>query len=166
LTLLNTPNLSAMSRCLFLFFLALSVLSSGCMHRGDVNMVESASRGDNIKVTPDNRLITSRQLDDFARIGQVASGDASGLLKVQVPVTNFTNATARVHYQVVWFDEQGLALSTPQPVWHITPLYAGETKYLTAVAPRASVRDFQFKLLDAETFQRTGGNVNVGGPRR
>lgn len=153
-------------KCLLIALLGLSLLLTGCNQRGAVNTVERSSPVGQVRITDDKRVVTSIDLDQMARVLQVNEARASNLLKMQFAIQNQTDRTVQVHYQVVWFDESGIAITSPTPVWKVLPLYAGETRYVTDIAPNPRVMDFQLKLLDRETFERTGGNIgNTGGPR-
>ena len=46
-----------------------------------------------------------------------------------------------------WFDGDGMLIASPEPIWITSSIDAGESKYVSAVAPSAKARDFRLKLL-------------------
>ena len=44
-------------------------------------------------------------------------------------------------------DGDGMLIASPEPIWITSSIDAGESKYVSAVAPSAKARDFRLKLL-------------------
>ena len=127
--------------CCGLFFAAVVGCSS-------VNTVENADFGSGAKMVSDKRIITDDGLDDIAYIAGVNDSNSSaGLLKIQVELVNRTQSARNFNYCFEWFDGDGMLIASPEPIWITSSIDAGESKYVSAVAPSAKARDFRLKLL-------------------
>ncbi len=126
-------------------FCAASFFIAAC---SSVNTVENADFGSSAKMVSDKRIITDSGLDDIAFVAGVNEARTpSGLLKIQVELVNRTEATRNFNYCFEWFDGDGMLISSPEPIWLTSSIDAGESKYVSAVAPSAKAKDFRLKLL-------------------
>jgi len=137
----------------------------GCVAcQNTVNTVENSDKSYTRNVVNDRRVVTDGALRDRLAVTDVATSTAkSGLLRVQVSVTNmrtgfFSEAWSgmtgenpyRVNYRFRWFDEDGMAVNSPNSVWKTAIIQPGETKFLTSVAPNADCADFMLDLEEAD----------------
>jgi len=117
----------------------------GC---SSMNTVERANPQSAKKMVDDKRVITDGNLDDIAFIAGVnETRTPTGLLKIQVELVNRTEAVRNFNYCFEWVDAQGMQIASPAPVWITSAIDAGESKYVSAVAPSPNAVDFRLKLL-------------------
>lgn len=144
-----------------LSFSALSfLLLASCSSVNTVERAEPLATPDPIAI---KKVITDPALDDIVSVVNVIQGTVSGdLLKVQVQIENLTYAYQLFNYQFVWIDKNGFQVTSPTPLWKPGQIEGRETQYLTAVAPKPSVVDFQVKLLARITYDETVGAGRSG----
>lgn len=146
-------NLLLLIPCSLLFL-------AGCSSINTVERAEPLSQPDPIAI---KKVITDPALRDKVSVVNVIQGTVSGdLLKIQVQVENLTYAYQLFNYQFVWIDKNGFQVTSPTPLWRPGQIEGRETLYLTAVAPKPSVVDFQMKLLARTTYDETVGGGKSG----
>ena len=135
-----------------LFFLsAVIVLVAGCRSTS-VNSVEPASPSGQTQMVSDKRVLTDQTLNNIVRIiGVNTATGAEGFLKVQVQVENLTRKARSFTYQVEWFDENGMIISSPTRVAMPRTIEAREVMAITATAPTPRAKDFRMKFLEPTT---------------
>jgi uncharacterized protein YcfL len=113
----------------------------GCRHDDRHDTVNS------VEVRPDGHdwIKTDSALTDIASVTRVTQSRADDLLHVQVEVNNKTNKREGIHYQFIWMDAAGMAISTPFP-WHDEFLDGGQTLAIQAVAPDPRVTRCRLEL--------------------
>ncbi|MGA2052601.1 MAG: YcfL family protein [Opitutales bacterium] len=112
-----------------------------------VNTVEPAQSAAHPNMVNDKRVITSSSLNDIAYVRSVNQATVGGLLQIQVNVQNLTSAVKNFNYQVQWYDTQGMAITTPAPIWHSVSIEGGQTIPLTELAPTPNAVDWRLSLL-------------------
>ena len=129
-----------------IFFAFVAVLALGAC--SSVNMVENADKSAQKKMVDDIRVTTDSGLNDIAYVAGVnESVNANGLKTVQVELVNRTESERNVNYLFEWIDKSGMLIENPAPVWIAISIDAGESRYISAVAPSANAADFRLKLL-------------------
>ncbi len=136
-------------------FGALVVLSalilSGCK---SVNVVERAEPLATPNVIADRRVESDPALARKVSVVQVVESSTGDLMRVQVALFNKTYDYAPFNYQFVWIEEDGMAVTSPTPIWRPGQINGRETIYVSSVAPTPRAVDFQLKLLDRESFNK------------
>ena len=95
----------------------------------------------------DHRVITDGILNAHAHIISVyESQTPTGLLQIQVQVTNKTNTPWEFRYTFEWYDAQGMLLPTTTPSLTHKRILGGEKVSLQAVATDPNAKDFRFKI--------------------
>jgi len=137
----HLPFLHFFTLSAFLFVLA------GC---ATVNTVEPANPEAQPNRVNDKQIITDPALSDIARIQSVYFSAAGGDLKrIQVNVQNITAGVKNFSYQFQWFDNQGMAITTPAPIWHSVSIEGGQTIPLTETGPSPQAVDWRLSLLES-----------------
>ncbi len=134
---------------LFRFFAlpALVVVLAGC---ATVNTVEPADSQARPNYVNDKRVITDSALNDIAQVKSVYQSTVSGnMLRIQVNVRNITVAVKNFSYEFQWFDAQGMAITSPAPLWHSVSIEGGETLAITETAPSPMAVDWRLSLLES-----------------
>lgn len=147
----SLPSLS----CWALTALSALVLT-GCK---SVNVVERAEPLATPSVIADRRVESDPALARKVSVVQVVESSTGDLLRVQVALFNKTYDHAQFNYQFVWIEEDGMAVTSPAPVWRPGQINGRETIHVASVAPSPRAVDFQLKLLDRESFNRTQAPV-------
>jgi len=135
------PILRLLTMAAFLLVLA------GC---ATVNTVEPANPEAQPNYVSDKQIITDPALRDIARIQSVYFSAVGGDLKrIQVNVQNITAGVKNFNYQFQWFDNQGMAITTPAPIWHSVSIEGGQSIPLTETAPSPQAVDWRLSLLES-----------------
>ena len=117
---------------------------AGC---STINTVEPAESSARPQMVNDKRITTDSAVNDYAYVSAVNQQIVGGLLKIQLKVVNKTVAYRTVNYKFDWFDASGMQVPSPNSAWQTLTLEGGETKYISAVAPTTTARDFTVKFL-------------------
>jgi uncharacterized protein YcfL len=134
-----------MIRRLLLFLLA--VVFAGC---ATVNTVQPANSAAHPNYVNDKRIITDSNLNDIAYVSSVFQSTVGGnLIRVQVNVQNLTAAVKNFNNQFQWFDAQGMAITTPAPIWHSVSIEGGQGLPITETAPSPLAVDWHLSLLES-----------------
>ncbi|HXC36749.1 MAG TPA: YcfL family protein [Candidatus Acidoferrales bacterium] len=125
---------------------------AGCVSSPSVNTVQNAQTTGQRNFIQDRRIITdrpfSRRVAVLALNTSMTPGD---LLKVQVELFNRTGSIQRFNYSFEWFDLNGMQVDNSLAVALVPDqINAGESKFISAVAPSSACRDFHLKLLQAQ----------------
>jgi uncharacterized protein YcfL len=124
---------------------ALAFALAGC---ASVNTVEPAHSAATPNYVDDKRVITSSSLNDIAYVKSVNQSVVSGnMLRIQVNIQNMTAAVKNFSYQFQWFDNQGMAITSPAPIWHSVSIEGGQTIPVTETAPTPKAVDWRLSLL-------------------
>ena len=114
-----------------------------------VNTVEPAVSQSVPHYIEDKRVETDLGLKHIAQVVAVnTTCTESGLLKVEVQLCNRKPAAVQFNYCFEWFDEGGMLIRTPPPVWVTSYMEGRETKHISATAQSLKARDFRLKLLE------------------
>ena len=73
-----------------------------------------------------------------------------GFLKVQVELLNQTSSMRNFNYHFEWFDQNGMQVSGSSTAVIPDEIDPKESKYISAVAPLQSAKDFRLKLMLAQ----------------
>ena len=127
----------------------LIVLLSGC-----TSTVNTVSRSDNIgaaNTVSDKRVVTDYQLGKAISILQVSEGMVSGnLTKVQVRLASNRSRAMNVNYAFVWYDLNGMEVSSSSSGWKSTRFQGKEEKAISSIGPNPNAVDFVLKLQEAK----------------
>jgi uncharacterized protein YcfL len=135
----------------FATLLLATVALAGCESSPSVNTVQNAQTIGRPNYIQDRRIITdgyfSRRVSVVALNTSMIPGD---LLKVQVELLNRTGSIQRFIYSFEWFDLNGMQVNSALAVVVPDQIDAGDSKFISAVAPSPACRDFRLKLLQAQ----------------
>lgn len=120
-------------------------LGCGCARR-PVNVTTPASRAGQAQYLDERHVVVDQKLAERVRVDRVAVARTGDLLNVQVQMVNTSRKTVSVEYRFEWLDRNGMLYETPASRWVIKHLKGGEPVMVKAVAPRAEVEDFVFKI--------------------
>jgi len=130
-----------------LALLALAVTFAGC---ATVNTVEPANPQARPNYVNDKRVITDSALNDIAKVNSVYESTVSGNIKrIQVNVQNITVAVKNFNYEFQWYDAQGMAITSPAPLWHSVSIEGGQMLAITETAPSPQAVDWRLSLLES-----------------
>jgi uncharacterized protein YcfL len=127
---------------------ATAVLAFALAGCASVNTVEPANSAATPNYVNDKRVITSSSLNDIAYVKSVNQSIVSGnMLRVQANIQNMTAGVKNFSYQFQWFDNQGMAITSPAPIWHSVSIEGGQTIPVTETAPTPKAVDWRLSLL-------------------
>lgn len=120
---------------------------SGC--KTSVNSVENAQKAGQRQMISDSRVITDESLGKKVSIvGVNTAMTPGGLLKVQVELLNKTRSYQAFNYRFEWFDANGMLMNSLTPAVIGSSIEGKESKFISAVAPTPTCKDFRLKLLE------------------
>ncbi len=123
---------------------ALALLFGGCQN---VNTYENAESRATPNYVADKRVITDNTLAGAVRVVSINQATVSGnLLKIQATVENLKSSARTVNYKFEWFDQDGMAVNSPNEVWKSLPLQGRETTTISTVAITPKAVDFKLKF--------------------
>jgi uncharacterized protein YcfL len=134
------------TRLAALFAVALTM--AGCTN--PMNSVENAQKSGQRTMISDQRVITDMGLNrSVSVVGVNTAMTPGGVLKVQVELYNSTRSFHRFSYRFEWFDANGMQIGDIMSVAVGDQIEGGESKFISAVAPNPTCKDFRLKLLEA-----------------
>lgn len=123
---------------------ALVLLLVGCQN---VNTYENAESRATPNYVADKRVITDNTLAGAVRVVSINQATVSGnLLKIQATVENLKSSPSTVNYKFEWFDQDGMAVNSPNEVWKALPLQGRESTTISTVAISPKAVDFKLKF--------------------
>ena len=123
------------------------VVLAGC--RTSVNTTENANKEGRMNIVEDSRVTTDPSM--AGRVAVTLINDTikeNGFKQTQIRFTNFRNSSQSVKYQLTWFDEDGMSVTTATGGWKTLLLEARQSKFITFVAPNARAKDFVIELIN------------------
>lgn len=127
-----------------LLILPVGLLLAACS--SPVNTIEPAEQ----RATP---MIVDSRVDIFdnslaKRLSLVAVNEAQAgdLLQVQATFRNRQVKARPFAYQFQWVQQNGMVVTSPEPVWQTATVEGGQTVSVSATAPKPSVVDFRLSL--------------------
>ena len=127
-----------------LFAVALAV--AGCSDT--MNSVENAQKEGQRNMISDARVVSDTGLN--RKVGVVGVNTAmtpGGFLKVQVELLNRTGSLQNFNYHFEWFDQNGMQVGGSSTAVISDEIAGKEDKYISAIAPLQSAKDFRLKLI-------------------
>ena len=122
-----------------------------CSCRNSVNTVENKDQVMKPTLVPHNKIVTNSSIDKRLKVQRVDSQDLpTGLLKVQVTLTNTSTKPFKFSYRFIWFNKAGMLIDTPASTWIEKDILGGDTAYLSSIAPNPQCADFKIKLTALE----------------
>jgi len=124
--------------------LPLLLLLSGC--NSPVNTIEP----NNPNATPtivDSRVdIFDNSLAKRLSLVSVNEAQAGDLLQIQATFRNRQVRARPFAYQFQWVRQNGMVVTSPEPVWHTATTEGGQTVSVSGTAPLPDVVDFRLSL--------------------
>lgn len=121
---------------------------SGCAST-TVNSVENAQKEGQRQMVSDSRVITDGSLNKkVSVVGVNQTMTPGGLLKVQVELLNRTRSYQAFNYRFEWFDASGMQMNNVASALIPSTIEGKESKFISAVAPTATCKDFRLKLIE------------------
>ena len=112
-----------------------------------VNSIENANKSARMRIIADARVETDLQFaDDFGVVRINTAPNASGFLRVQMEMENFTRDRMTVTGQMEWYDGDAMRIETASGGWQQYTFEPRESRSITFTAPTPDARDFRFKL--------------------
>jgi len=130
-----------------LFAAALTV--AGC--HDTMNSVENAQKTSQRSMIADQRVVSDTGLN--RKVGVVGINTAmtpGGFLKVQVELLNRTSSLQNFNYHFEWFDQNGMQVNNSSTAILSDEINGGESKFISAIAPTETAKDFRLKLILAQ----------------
>ena len=122
----------------------LALLFGGCQN---VNTYENAESKATPTYVSDKRVITDNTLAGTVRVVSINQATVSGnLLKIQATIENLRSSQRTVNYKFEWFDQDGMAVNSPNETWKSLPLQGRETTTISTVAISPKAVDFKLKF--------------------
>ncbi len=111
----------------------------GCTPK-TVNTIDVPASG------PTQSTVTDWKLGNIANVSAVRKSRAGDFLRVQVDVTNLTNAQQVILYKFVWIDNDGSTTEGAASVWQHAILQGGQMQTLNGIAPLDTIGDCRVQL--------------------
>ena len=125
---------------------ALVGLLAGCRH--SMNSIENAEKAGVVHPITDMRFVMDETLAKHVALLQVNTArNANNLLEVQLEAANCIHKPAKIKYQFMWFNAQGMQVKTVTSDWEKATLIPGEKLYIRRVAPQPDCADFKINLI-------------------
>ena len=125
---------------------ALTLAVAGC--HDTMNSVENAQKEGQRNMVSDSRVISDTGLNRKVNVvGINTAMTPGGFLKVQVELLNRTSSFQHFNYHFEWFDQNGMQVAGSSTAVIPEELAGKENKYISAVAPLQSAKDFRLKLI-------------------
>ncbi len=125
---------------------AAALAAAGC--HDTMNSVENAQPAGQRTMISDSRVVSDTGLN--RKVGVVGINTAmtpGGFLKVQVELLNSTRSPQNFNYQFEWFDLNGMQVNGASTAVIADEIAGKESKYISAVAPTETCKDFRLKLI-------------------
>ncbi|WP_438481245.1 YcfL family protein [Oleiharenicola lentus] len=118
---------------------------TGCA--SNVNSYERAESQAAPSYVADKRVITDNTLAGALRVTSINQATVSGnLLKIQATVENLRSSQRTFNYKFEWFDQDGMAVNSPNETWKSLPLQGRESTTISTVATSPRAVDFKLKF--------------------
>ena len=128
--------------------LTLALAITGC--RQTMNTVENVQKTGQRNMLTDQRVVTDPGLNRSVAVVGVNTGmTPGGFLKVQVELLNLTKSTKAFSHRFEWFDQDGMQISQSLTPVIGDQIEGGESKFISAIAPTMTCKDFRLKLIEA-----------------
>lgn len=132
----------------FACLLAVGLVAAGC--HNPINSVENAQKEGQRNMIADQRVVNDSGLGKSVSVVGINTGmTPGGFLKVQAELLNRTKSLHRFSYRFEWFDANGMQINNVANPVVADQIEGGESKFISAVAPTMSCKDFRLKLLEA-----------------
>jgi len=133
----------------FAALLAIALAVAGC--HTTVNSVENAQKSGQPNMIPDQRVVTDMSLSRKVSVFGVNTAMTPGnVLQVQVQLANRTKKLQRFAYRFEWFDANGMQIPTFSGTTIADEIEGGETKFISAIAPNPTCKDFRLNLIKVD----------------
>jgi uncharacterized protein YcfL len=127
---------------------AIALAVAGC--HNSMNTVENAQKEGQRNMIADQRVVTDSGLGKAVSVVGVNTGmTPGGFLKVQVELFNRTRSLHPFSYRFEWFDQNGMQVNQSLSPVVADQIEGGESKFISAIAPTMTCKDFRLKLLEA-----------------
>ena len=127
---------------------AVVLVAAGC--HNPMNSVENAQKEGQRSMVSDQRVVTDMGLNrSVSVVGLNTAMTPGGVLKVQAELLNRTKSLHRFSYQFEWFDLNGMLVNNVVSPVVADQIEGGESKFISAIAPTPTCKDFRLKLLEA-----------------
>jgi len=133
-----------MKHSILLLSLSAALLLGACS--SPVNTVEPAETRATPTVVDSRIAIFDNSLAKRMSLVSVNEAQAGDLLQVQATFRNVQVRPRDFAYQFQWIRQNGMVVTSPEPVWHTGSVEGGQTVSLSGTAPRPDVVDFRLSL--------------------
>ncbi len=127
-----------------LLLLPILVVLAGC--NSPVNTIEP----ENPNATPsivDSRVdVFDNSLNRRLNLVSVNEAQAGDLLQIQATFRNLQVKPRPFAYRFQWIRQNGMVVTSPEPVWQTSTTEGGQTVTVSGVAPKPDVVDFRLSL--------------------
>ena len=97
--------------------------------------------------TQDNRvIIDNANLGWCIKIAELKSSFVGDLMNTNVTLVSQEDSTLNLQYKFLWYNAQGVEISSESSPWLPLIIYGRETKQVHSVAPNPSAREFKIEL--------------------
>ena len=135
------------TRILFPLAGAALLAVTGC--RTSMNTIENAQKEGQRQMISDSRVVTDASLArkvSFVGLNQTMT--PGGLLQVQLELLNRKRSLQRFSYHFEWFDANGMQINNVASPTIADQIEGGESKFISAVAPAPTCKDFRVKFIE------------------
>lgn len=122
-----------------------------CSCSNSVNTIENENQVMEPTFVPSRKVVSDSSTNKRLKTQRVDSQFLpTGLLKVQVTLTNTSKKPFKFSYRFIWFNKAGMLVNTPGSTWIEKDILGGDTAYLSSVGPNPQCADFKIKLMALE----------------
>lgn len=124
--------------------LPLLILLSGCST--PVNTVEPSDPNATPTIVDSRVEVFDNSLNRRLSLVSVNEAQAGNLLQVQATFRNRQVKPRPFAYQFQWIRQNGMVVTSPEPVWQTATTEGGQTVTVSGLAPKPDVVDFRLSL--------------------
>ncbi len=130
-------------------FCAVALAVAGC--HNPMNSVENAQKEGQRNMISDQRVVSDTGLNSSVSVvGVNTTMTPGGFLKVQVELLNRKKSSHNFNYRFEWFDQNGMQINNSSTAVIAEEIDGRESKFISAIAPLQTAKDFRLKLIEAQ----------------
>jgi len=122
---------------------------TGC--HNTMNSVENAQKVGQRNMVADLRVVNDTGLNRKVGVVGINTGmTPGGFLRVQVELLNRSSSAQGFNYRFEWFDQNGMQINGIASAVIADQIAGKESKFIGAIAPTETAKDFRLKLIEAQ----------------
>jgi uncharacterized protein YcfL len=141
------------SRIYVLCLLAFSSLSCASQTVSNVAVGEVV-QGEQGETLQKDYIIKDKSLAKLIQVMDVKSRFVGEFLEAQAIVRNRKKYTVQFEFKVEWYDAEGFPIESNITHWKPDLLYGAETKWISALCPKANAKGFKIMIREPNPVEK------------